>query len=370
MGHLSPRGRLVRVRARQRAAALAMAVWLLVGCVSEDSRDQGSAPRTSTGSLAPTHTAQAPTSSPAPSPGSSDGADGQPGGGPDAESDSRRGTEADGEPGPEPDAGRLLEVPDTTNAATLARQLTSATATLRDQQATVADVQRAGEFQQLAVRALLAAPVPFRRSVLARLDSDAESITEGAVRAGAALRSTTSPQTRLPRWRIVRPPRMGELLAHYRAAQRRSGVHWTYLAAIHLVETRMGRIRGVSSAGARGPMQFIPSTWALYGAGGDINDPGDAIMAAARLLVANGAPADMAEALFHYNPATWYVRAVSEYAQAMQRTPYAYRGFWHWRVLYRHAAGTYVLSVGYPEVRPVLLADRPDTRRPLLSSVR
>ena len=132
----------------------------------------------------------------------------------------------------------------------------------------------------------------------------------------------------------------------------------------------MGRIRGVSSAGARGPMQFIPSTWALYGAGGDINDPGDAIMAAARLLVANGAPADMAEALFHYNPATWYVRAVSEYAQIMQRTPYAYRGFWHWRVLYRHAAGTYVLPVGYPEVRPVLLADRPDTRRPLLSSVR
>jgi hypothetical protein len=102
-------------------------------------------------------------------------------------------------------------------------------------------------------------------------------------------------------------------------------------------------------------MQFLPSSWALYGAGGDINDPRDAILAAARLLKHNGAPGDMGEALWHYNPSTSYVRAVSEYARTMTRSRSAYRGYWQWRVLYRHTRGTYVLRVGYPKVRPVLL---------------
>ena len=129
-----------------------------------------------------------------------------------------------------------------------------------------------------------------------------------------------SPSSELPRWRIVEPPPATELLGYYKLAQRRSGVPWTYLAAIHLVETRMGRIRGTSTAGARGPMQFLPSTWDLYGAGGDINDPRDAILAAARLLKHHGAPGDMAEALWHYNPSDSYVGAVLEYAGTMRRS--------------------------------------------------
>jgi membrane-bound lytic murein transglycosylase B len=132
-------------------------------------------------------------------------------------------------------------------------------------------------------------------------------------------------------------------------------VHWSYLAAIHLVETRMGRIRGVSTAGAVGPMQFLPTTWDLYGEGGDIRDPRDAILAAGRLLVAHGAPRDMAGALWHYNPADAYVGAVLSYARTMQRSPSAYHRYWHWRVLYSHARGTHVLPVGYPEKRPVPL---------------
>ncbi len=70
----------------------------------------------------------------------------------------------------------------------------------------------------------------------------------------------------------------------------RYGVGWNYLAAIHLVETKFGRVKSDSVAGAQGPMQFIPSTWRIYGNGGDIHDPHDAILAAARLLRANGAP--------------------------------------------------------------------------------
>jgi hypothetical protein len=49
-------------------------------------------------------------------------------------------------------------------------------------------------------------------------------------------------------------------------------------------------------------MQFLPTTWKRYGRGGDIQATGDAILAAARLLRANGAPADMAGALYAYNP--------------------------------------------------------------------
>jgi membrane-bound lytic murein transglycosylase B len=246
-------------------------------------------------------------------------------------------------------------LPETRDATALAAQIERAAATLREPDAAKADVQRAGELQQLAVHALVTASDGFRRRVFSRLRPDTATAVRSDVRAGASLRALGGPQRRLPDWRIIPPPAPTELLAHYREAQRRTGVHWTYLAAIHLVETRMGRIRGLSTAGARGPMQFLPPTWDLYGAGGDITDPRDAILAAARLLKANGAPGDMAEALWHYNPSDYYVRAVSEYARTMQRSSAAYRGYWHWRVLYRHTRGTYLLPVGYPREPAVLL---------------
>jgi membrane-bound lytic murein transglycosylase B len=249
-------------------------------------------------------------------------------------------------------------VPATGSAVRLARQLDRATATLRARSASASEVRRAAEFQQLAVRALAAVPPAFRQKTIALLDRPAVRTARGDVRAATLLRSISStPPRGLPDWRIVRPPPAQELLGHYRRAQRRTDVHWTYLAAIHLVETRMGRIRGVSTAGAVGPMQFLPTTWDLYGGGGDIRDPRDATLAAGRLLVANGAPGDMAGALWHYNPSDAYVGAVMSYARTMQRSPSAYHRYWHWRVLYSHARGTHVLPVGYPERRPVRLPD-------------
>ena len=253
----------------------------------------------------------------------------------------------------------LPAVPASRSAVALARQIDVVGATLRDPHASATDLQRAGEFQQLAVRTLAAKPTAFRRQVTTRLRPGPAAATRNEIQADRVLHAMTTPEESLPSgWRIVQPPPPGELLGYYRRAQRRTGVHWTYLAAINLVETRMGRIRGVSSAGAHGPMQFLPSTWELYGGGGDINDYRDAILAAARLLKANGAPGDMSEALWHYNPSDSYVRAVIEHARAMQRSISAYRGYWHWRVLYSHVRGTYVLPVGYPQKRPRLLRDR------------
>ncbi len=236
----------------------------------------------------------------------------------------------------------------------LARHLDLAVRTLRDAGAAGAEVRAAGEYHQLAARALATSPRA-RRAVLARVAPGTARTLRNDLEAAVQLTSLTDPQTRLPDWRIVQPPPPRVLLRHYRAAERRTGAPWEHLAAIHLVETRMGRIRGTSTAGARGPMQFIPPTWERYGAGGDVTDYRDAIVAAGRLLRDHGAPNDMENALWHYNPSDRYVRAVSAYARNLAREPRLYRGYWHWRVLYRHERGTYVLPDGYPRTRPVLL---------------
>ena len=94
-------------------------------------------------------------------------------------------------------------------------------------------------------------------------------------------------------------------LADFRKAGAEYGIPWTVLAAIGEVESGDGQNDGPSSAGALGPMQFEPSTWALYGDGGNIMDPADAIPAAARLLVANGAPGNLQQAIFAYNHSDW-----------------------------------------------------------------
>jgi hypothetical protein len=84
------------------------------------------------------------------------------------------------------------------------------------------------------------------------------------------------------------------------------------LAAINFVETDFGRNQGPSSAGAIGWMQFEPSTWKIYGNGGDPHNPHDAIFAAARLLKADGAPGDWENAILGYNHAQWYVDEVEK----------------------------------------------------------
>jgi Transglycosylase SLT domain len=119
-------------------------------------------------------------------------------------------------------------------------------------------------------------------------------------------------------------------LALYKASTEKycPTMSWTVLAAIGEIESGNGANNGPSSAGALGPMQFLPSTWAEWGIVGfgqtgppDIMNPLDAVPSAARMLCADGAgnPATLRGAIFAYNHATWYVDEVlalaSEYAQ-------------------------------------------------------
>jgi peptidoglycan DL-endopeptidase CwlO len=112
-------------------------------------------------------------------------------------------------------------------------------------------------------------------------------------------------------------------LALFQQAGREYGISWAVLAAIGKVESDDGLNDGPSSAGALGPMQFMPATWAEYGQGGNIEAPADAIPAAARLLIANGAQSDLPAAIFAYNHSDDYVTEVLDLAGTYTKGGYS-----------------------------------------------
>jgi hypothetical protein len=117
------------------------------------------------------------------------------------------------------------------------------------------------------------------------------------------------------------------LLPIYQAAGIEYGVRWEILAAINEIETDYGRNLNVSSAGALGWMQFMPSSWEAYGVDAnkdgrkDPFNPVDAIFAAARYLKAANYENDVRGAIFAYNHADWYVDSVMLRARLISGVP-------------------------------------------------
>lgn len=117
------------------------------------------------------------------------------------------------------------------------------------------------------------------------------------------------------------------LLPIYTAAADRYRVPWQALAAINEVESDYGYDLSISSAGAEGWMQFLPSEWLAYGVdanGAGVRDPynpADAIFAAARYLATAGATHDLRGAIYAYNHSSSYVESVMLRIRLLSGTP-------------------------------------------------
>jgi membrane-bound lytic murein transglycosylase B len=147
-----------------------------------------------------------------------------------------------------------------------------------------------------------------------------------------------TPARPLSAFRVGAAAAAAKLRAYYADGQRRSGIPWQVLAAVNYVESDFGRMREASVAGAQGPMQFMPSTWASYGRG-NIRDPHGSILAAARFLNAAGGRRDERAALYRYNPSPAYVDAVERYAGRIRRDSSAFLVFYARPLVVRTPAG-------------------------------
>lgn len=234
----------------------------------------------------------------------------------------------------------------------LAEDLVADERALRDPSTPEAALTQAARRQQVAYRAIGRHP-EWDGIIRPRIPADLVAFYDRNVNARRQLAALAQPKDTLPAWRINPPPPAEVLLGAYREAEAASGVSWNFLAAINLIETHFGSVSGTSSAGAQGPMQFMPSTFATYGKGGDIHSPRDSIMAAGNYLAANGFTNDPDRALFRYNNADEYVRAVSDYAAAIAADPAVFAAFYRWDVYYVSTAGDVLLPIGYAAGSPI-----------------
>ncbi|WP_440068691.1 transglycosylase SLT domain-containing protein [Streptosporangium sp. OZ121] len=243
-------------------------------------------------------------------------------------------------------AAPALPAPDAaipTDPSRLARSLTTTTAELRR---AIDGWRREGDpakgrppepvvllalHQQRIYRYLVLNPKVASRTY-ARLPKALAGQARDNVTAGRDLRSLVRPISGAAKFRVQPPKPADFLLGHFRYAERRFGVDWEVLAAVMFVETKFGRVRSPSHTGAKGPMQFMPRTWAAYGMGGDIQDTRDALLAAANYLHASGAPRDYRRALYAYNHSQAYVDAVLLHARQIKQDIRNYYAYYNWQV--------------------------------------
>jgi hypothetical protein len=242
--------------------------------------------------------------------------------------------------------------------ALLGADLAADEQTLRDPSASEAALMSAALRQQGAYRAIGRQP-EWESAVRAKIPASLVGTYDRNVSARHHLSALNRGEAKstLPAWRIQPPAPADVLLGLYHEAEAASGVGWNYLAAINLVETGFGRIAGLSTAGAEGPMQFLPSTFASYGNGGDINSPHDSILAAGRYLSANGFANDRDHAIFRYNNSGAYVGAINDYAAVLESDPGAFAGYYRWDIYYFTTSGDVLLPVGYDQSERIPVAD-------------
>jgi hypothetical protein len=245
------------------------------------------------------------------------------------------------EPSPLPEPGAALP----RRPAALAADLTATTRRLRgalESWDPAQPVPRDVTYLALRHQRILRLMTVRRRlgdATLARLPGDVRGEARDTVIGRRQLAAIPRSPGRLPRVRVAKAAPAAALRRHYAEAQRRFGVHWSILASINFVESAFGRVRSASEAGARGPMQFLPATWRAYGMGGDIDEPRDAILAAANYLRRSGAPRQLHRALFAYNHSTSYVRAIRRFAARMRADERAFLTYYAWQVFVRTPAG-------------------------------
>ena len=175
-------------------------------------------------------------------------------------------------------------------------------------------------------------------AVLRRLPAPYAGRVRSEVVARRALGRLSHPRPRSA-FRTGRAEPAERLRGYYAEAQRRFHVGWQVLAAVNYVESAFDKLRNSSSAGAQGPMQFLPSTWRAYGLGGNVHDPHDAILGAANYLHADGAPGNYRRALYRYNPSSLYVDAVLRYTRWIRAAPRAFLVLYSRQVFVRTPRG-------------------------------
>ena len=239
-------------------------------------------------------------------------------------------------------ATRTLEA---SSGPALDARLVAAYTTLRDTRSAPASRATAARAIQMATAQLLATPA-WRVAALAAVRPSDRPSLQAILSAGDELSPLGAEVTGTPQWRITAPDPAAGLAEYYHQGEQAYGIPWQYLAAINFVETAMGRIHGLSVAGAQGPMQFMPATWAAYGRG-DVNNPRDAVLAAARYLHFSGGPGNMDAALYSYNQSHHYVRAIDIFAEQVATDPDAFTLYYNWQVIVPTSDGPAVIPEGW-----------------------